>query len=195
MFEKDLMQCRVLRQHPLGVKASIHDSDCSKTAHSTIQMQIYSYESRCKVSNFSVRLTTKFMTEHSLLNTRFPSRSNMRWIKEMHLSRQMWVPLDLLKYLHYTFDLKFWDVNKTVEIDWPCTLALAPRYSDGHRKWVWVQCSQRTRVLFGKWGFLRQFSDSSLLPVVTPSVCPPVCVSVQYPFVFRGHDPLLALVR
>lgn len=138
MFEKDLMQCRVLRQHPLGVKASIHDSDCSKTAHSTIQMQIYSYESRCKVSNFSVRLTTKFMTEHSLLNTRFPSRSNMRWIKEMHLSRQMWVPLDLLKYLHYTFDLKFWDVNKTVEIDWPCTLALAPRYSDGHRKWVWV---------------------------------------------------------
>lgn len=133
MFEKDLMQCRVLRQHPLGVKASIHDSDCSKTAHSTIQMQIYSYESRCKVSNFSVRLTTKFMTEHSLLNTRFPSRSNMRWIKEMHLSRQMWVPLDLLKYLHYTFDLKFWDVNKTVKIDWPCTLALAPRYSDGHR--------------------------------------------------------------
>lgn len=193
MFEKDLMQCRVLRQHPLGVKASIHDSDCSKTAHSTIQMQIYSYESRCKVSNFSVRLTTKFMTEHSLLNTRFPSRSNMRWIKEMHLSRQMWVPLDLLKYLHYTFDLKLWDVNKTVKIDWPCTLALAHGTTmvTGNE----CGCSQRTRVLFGKWGFLRQFSDSSLLPVVTPSVCPPVCVSVQYPFVFRGHDPLLALVR
>lgn len=124
MFEKDSMQCRVLRQHPLGVKASSHDSDCSKTAHSTIQMQIYSYERRCKVSNFSVRLTTKFMTERSLLNTRFPSRSNMRWIKETRLSRQMWVPLDLLKYLHYTFDLKFWDVNKTVKIDWPYTLAL-----------------------------------------------------------------------
>lgn len=37
MFERDLMQYRVLRQHLLGVKASVRDSDCSKTAHATIQ--------------------------------------------------------------------------------------------------------------------------------------------------------------